>query len=305
VDAELPEDLFDDDALRAALERGLGWRPVQLQQAPAWAFERVHGGLRRLELGPLGLYGSALPAALTEARQRASSVRWQGAPTLQGGGEGSMTVALEAKRLQGYLLSTRETHLLPVDSTPAARRARFHATKRTQVSRQAPPDTVIAPGSARDLDDAMALYRASLRRWGRTDMPYPRVFFEALLESPVIRLWTLRVQGRLGAAVWLLETRAQSLYWQGVSRLDDGKGERKGEAPLPRHAYPMLRLMDAALGDLAARGIPVLNLGASEGLPQVARFKAELGAVPVAYPALAWDSTAWRVAQSLRRWMGR
>jgi hypothetical protein len=56
----------------------------------------------------------------------------------------------------------------------------------------------------------------------------------------------------------------------------------------------MVRLMDAVIQDLCARGVPVLNLGASEGLPQVQRFKEEFGARPLAYSALQWESTAWR-----------
>jgi hypothetical protein len=69
----------------------------------------------------------------------------------------------------------------------------------------------------------------------------------------------------------------------------------------------MVRLMDAVIQDLCARGVPVLNLGASEGLPQVQRFKEEFGAQPLAYSALQWESTVWRWLQrvhSLRAWPG-
>jgi hypothetical protein len=46
--------------------------------------------------------------------------------------------------------------------------------------------------------------------------------------------------------------------------------------------------------------VPVLNLGASEGLPQVQRFKEEFGARPAAYSTLQWESAAWRWLKRLR-----
>lgn len=299
------DELFDDPAFRAALQRGLGWRAVQLESQPGWAFERTRAGLRRWELGPMGLYASAsapqdLGLLLAEARRRASSVRSQARPGVHPEQTTSQAVAARL----GYALSTRETHLLRVQPTVAAQRAGYHATKRSQIARTAPDDTLIAPGAAADLDDYWALYLESLRRWGRSDVPYPRALFEALLDSPAVRLWTLRVAGQLLGAVMIFETRTQALYWQGVSRAADAvapaAGTSAGAGATLTTAYPLLRLMDAVLADLAVRGIPELNLGASQGLPQVARFKAELGAQPVSYPALAWDSAAWRAAQALQ-----
>ena len=296
-------DLFDDEALRHALHRGLGWRAVRLEEGPCWAFEQARFGLRRWELGPMGLYaGTVTPcdwsAALQVARRRASSVRWQGSPqqaltlpapaaaqAVADGDTHSFTIPA------GYALTPRETHLLSIEPTAEAQRARYHATKRSQIARPALPDTEIAPGRAADLDDYWALYAESLRRWGRQDVPYPRVLFDALLDSPSVRLWTLRVQGRLAAAMVLLQTRPQALYWQGVTSSDAAF----------KPAFPMLRLVDAVLRGLSAHGVAVLNLGASEGLPQVRRFKEEFGAVATPYPTLAWDGLAWRAAQGLRR----
>jgi CelD/BcsL family acetyltransferase involved in cellulose biosynthesis len=186
----------------------------------------------------------------------------------------------------------RQTHLLDLrPGLPALRRG-YHATKRNQVAKPVKIDSRIAQARTEaDLQPYFEVYAHSLQRWGREGAwPYPRQLFLDLLHSPAVRIWTHHVQGRLACAVVILESRHQALYWQGVSRIDEDQ----------KAAHPMVRLMDAVIQDLCARGVPVLNLGASEGLPQVQRFKEEFGAQPLAYSALQWESTAWRWLQRAR-----
>jgi hypothetical protein len=286
------EDLFDDPVLRAAIGRAAGLQVLE----PHGLFEQRRLGLRRWEWAPYGLYApvcadpqraQALADFLNRAPGRASQVRVQLNP-----------LCPEAARLaeraaaQGWRVLPRQTHLLDLrPGLPALRRG-YHATKRNQVAKPVKIDSRI--GQARteaDLQPYFEVYAHSLQRWGRAGAwPYPRQLFLDLLHSPAVRIWTHHVHGRLACAVVILESRHQALYWQGVSRIDEDQ----------KAAHPMVRLMDAVIQDLCARGVPVLNLGASEGLPQVQRFKEEFGAQPRAYSALQWESTAWRWLQRAR-----
>jgi hypothetical protein len=136
------------------------------------------------------------------------------------------------------------------------------------------------------------VYAASAQRWGRGAPPYPRALFEALLRSPCTQLWTHHVAGRLACAMVVLAGRQHALYWQGVSHIEDDQ----------KAAHPMARLFDAVVGSLAEQGVAHFNLGASEGLPTVRRFKEEFGAQPRACTVLLHESRRWRLAQRADPW---
>ena len=296
-------DPFDDPVLRRAFARAAGLR----EHAVGPPEVRLHGAFERQRLGrrqwvwaPYGLYApvcaddaaaAALAGFLAQARRGAWSVQVQLNPLCPRQG----AVADRARAL-GYQVTPRHTHVLDLRPGLEALRRGYHATKRNQLGKPLRvPSRIACTGEETDgvaaLDAYFDVYADSLRRWGRAGgFPYPRSLFEDLLASGAARLWTHHVHGRLACAVWILESRHQALYWQGVSRIDEDQ----------KAAHPMVRLMDAVIQDLCARGVPVLNLGASEGLPQVQRFKEEFGAQPLAYSALQWESTAWRWLQRAR-----
>ena len=292
------EDLFDDPVLRSAFGRAAGMQALELHGL----FEQRRLGLRRWEWAPYGLYApvcadreraQALAEFLSRAPGRASQVRVQLNPLCSEAGRME-----EQAAALGWRVLPRETHLLDLRPGLEALRRGYHATKRNQVAKPVKVDSRIALARTEaDLLPYFEVYAHSLQRWGRAGAwPYPRQLFLDLLDSPAVRIWTHQVQGRLACAVVILECRHQALYWQGVSRIDEDQ----------KSAHPMVRLMDTVIQDLCARGVPVLNLGASEGLPQVRRFKEEFGARPAAYSTLQWESTAWRWLQGLRaRGIGR
>ncbi len=292
------DDLFDDEGLRRVLGAALGMRALRLggtDERAVWAFERKRYGLRQLELGPLGLYCAVADApaevdglvALADRAQRsASRVRINVNPLDRRGGE----IARRTARC-GFTTESNETHLLPLRGSIDDLRAGYHATKRHQVQRRARlASTIVQADCATQLDDYAEVYGASIVRWGLDGPTYPRSLFDALLACPSVRIWMNYVEGRLACAMIVLRCRRYALYWQGVSRNDDGQ----------KAAYPMVRLMDTVLQDLLAAGIPYLNLGASDGLPTVRRFKEEFGARPASYPALVYESPLWRALRGAR-----
>ena len=286
------DDLFDDPVLRSAVGRAAGLRAI----VPYGLYEQRRLGFRRWEWAPYGLYApvcadpqraQALADLLNRAPGRASQVRVQLNPLCPEAGR-----LAERAAACGWRVLPRETHLLDLRPGLEALRRGYHATKRNQIAKPVKLDSHIALARTEaDLQPYFEVYARSLQRWGRAGAwPYPRQLFHDLLHSPAARIWTHQVQGRLACAVVMLESRHQALYWQGVSHIE----------PDQKPAHPMARLMDAVIRDLCARGVAVLNLGASEGLPQVRRFKEEFGARPTAYNTLQWESTAWRWLQRLR-----
>lgn len=291
----LLDDLFDDPVLRAAIGRAAGLRALE-PSGPHGVFEQRRLGLRRWEWAPYGLYAPvcanpqrtrALADFLDRAPGRASQARLHLNPLCPEAGRLTQQAAA-----QGWRVLPRETHLLDLRPGLEALRRGYHATKRNQIAKPLKLDSRIALARTEaDLQPYFEVYSRSLQRWGRAGAwPYPRQLFVDLLLSPAARIWTHQVQGRLACAVVILECRHQALYWQGVSHIE----------PDQKAAHPMVRLMDAVIQDLCARGVPVLNLGASEGLPQVQRFKEEFGARPAAYSTLQWESAAWRWLKRLR-----
>jgi hypothetical protein len=173
-------------------------------------------------------------------------------------------------------------------------RAGYHATKRSQVRRAPAAGSVIACTREPTMLEAyFSVYAASAERWGRGAPPYPRALFEALLKSPCTQLWTHHVAGRLACAMVVLAGRRHALYWQGVSHI----------APDQKAAHPMARLFDAVVQQLHGQGVEHFNLGASQGLPNVQRFKEEFGARPAAYASLVHESRLWRGVKRLQEAM--
>lgn len=285
-------EFLDEPALRAALAAPLGLQALDWPGVGT-VYRRRRLGLTQLELAPLGLYAApsaGLEAFIDSAPGRASRVTVNVDPL------DTRADALAARAAAGgWRVLRRETHLLALDRPHDELRRGYHATKRTQVRREpALPWRIDRVRDATALDAYYGLYTAAAARWGRAGPPYPRRLLEAVLVSPAAELWLMHVRERPACAMIVLVSRRFALYWQGASHIDDDQ----------KAAFPMVRLMDAVIGSLLARGVPWLNLGASDGLPNVRRFKEEFGARAAGYPTLVHESTVWRTLQRLRRVTG-
>jgi hypothetical protein len=297
---ERPDDPLQDPALRAAFAEPLGLHEVTFEAAgrKVVAFERRRVGVRQFELAPLGLCAppcadaaaaQALGVFLREAPQHAERVRVNLSPF-----EPHADALVEAALGAGYRLEPMQTHVLDLRRPLEEIRAGYHATKRSQVRRAPAAGSVIAcTREPAVLDAYFSVYAASAERWGRGAPPYPRALFEALLKSPCTQLWTHHVGGRLACAMVVLTGRRHALYWQGVSHIE----------PDQKAAHPMARLFDEVVQHLHGQGMEHFNLGASQGLPNVQRFKEEFGARPAAYASLVHESRLWRGVKRLQEAM--
>ncbi|MBL8349981.1 MAG: GNAT family N-acetyltransferase [Burkholderiaceae bacterium] len=134
------------------------------------------------------------------------------------------------------------------------------------------------------LRDCHRWYRAGSHSWHKAAASLmPEGFFTALAGEPVAEVWTVRWQGRpVGAALFLVGRDELQYQASGTERID---------APVSA--------MEALLWQAARHhrdlGRSRLNLGASEGLDSVARFKEKFGARAVSYLRVSYLLPAWRV----------
>jgi len=133
------------------------------------------------------------------------------------------------------------------------------------------------------LQDCHRCYVAGSQAWRTAVGPrLPEGFFTALAGEAFAEVWRVRFQGRdIGAALFLRGEGELQYQASGTQRID---------APLSA----MEALLWAAGRHHRDRGCRWLNLGASDGLESVARFKQKFGAEPVPYLRVTYLLPRWR-----------
>ncbi|MDQ6780764.1 MAG: GNAT family N-acetyltransferase [Candidatus Eremiobacteraeota bacterium] len=131
----------------------------------------------------------------------------------------------------------------------------------------------------------------SAKRWGRAAPTVSRTFVEALANfgGHDVELWLAHYEGKAIAGLMLLYGSEEVNVWSAAMDAD----------------YAVLRphniLHVAAMRAAAARGVRWYNLGSSEGLPGVKKFKEGLGAQTVHYNRLRLEKGLYRSYRALRR----
>ena len=148
--------------------------------------------------------------------------------------------------------------------------------------------------SRSSLPDAAARYYAMLEesalRWGRDKPTFPRTLLESLVArgGDAVEIWFAEYQGEQIAGGVMLYGSDEANFWSAAMRSDFGT------------LRPSNALNVALIAAAASRGVRWYNLGSSEGLPGVARFKEGLGAQTVRYPTWRSERRAYAVYRSLR-----
>ena len=143
------------------------------------------------------------------------------------------------------------------------------------------------PGS---VDVYYGMLEESAKRWGMESSHLPRRIFQALVElgGDDVEIWIARYKGEAIAGGVMLYGSREAFFWSAAMRAK----------------YADLRpsnLLNAEMIKAAAeRGMHWYNLGASEGLGGVSRFKESLGAELVDYMTLSWRSSLYRRYQRIR-----
>ena len=130
----------------------------------------------------------------------------------------------------------------------------------------------------------------SSERWGLTRPPFPRELLDGLYSygGSDVEIWLAQCDGHPVAGGVVVFGSQELFFWSAAMR--------QAFARLRPSNALNLSLIRAAL----ARGVHWYNLGASEGLPGVERFKRGLGADAVTYAALQYKSARYTVYSHLR-----
>lgn len=143
----------------------------------------------------------------------------------------------------------------------------------------------------RAADVYYGLLEASATRWGLNRPGIPKSLITSLIEQGGngVEVWFAKAEGREIAGGIVFYGSQELFFWSA--------------AMLAEHSRlrPSNALNFALMRAAAGRGMRWYNLGSSEGLPGVARFKREMGARAVLYNDVHVSRTRFKIYSSVRR----
>lgn len=170
--------------------------------------------------------------------------------------------------------------------------ANVDGTFRRMAGQAARRGVVCEPSSEPDaVDGYYELLSESAKRWGIPQPTERRALIEALVRhgGRDVEIWFARAEGRRIAGGVVFYGSSEFFFWSAAMLAEFGR------------LRPSNALNFALLNAAAARGMQWYNLGSSEGLPGVARFKRDLGATDVSYAELHFASMPLTVFRQVRQ----
>lgn len=140
------------------------------------------------------------------------------------------------------------------------------------------------------VDEYYAILQEASQHWGLPRPPYPKRLLEALYAygGSDVEVWFARREGEAIAGGIVLYGADEMFFWSAAMRRSFG------------NLRPSNALNIALIRAAAERGVRWYNLGSSEGLPGVERFKRDLGAVDVPYATLVHERPLYTLYTRLR-----
>jgi hypothetical protein len=140
------------------------------------------------------------------------------------------------------------------------------------------------------IDRYYAMLEESAVRWGRKTPTFPKSMLNALVScgGSDVEIWFANFEGEAIAGGVVLYGADETNFWSAAMRSEFGS------------LRPSNALNFALIRAAAQRGTRWYNLGSSEGLPGVARFKEGIGAATVPYRTWRRESPTYRVYRALR-----
>lgn len=144
------------------------------------------------------------------------------------------------------------------------------------------------------VDAYYELLEKSAKRWGLERPGIPKALIAALVRhgGENVEMWFARAEGHVIAGGVVFYGAREFFFWSAAMLAEYGR------------LRPSNALNFALLRAAAQRGMSWYNLGSSEGLPGVARFKKDLGASAVAYREYSLTRAPYRLYTSVRRAIG-
>jgi len=152
----------------------------------------------------------------------------------------------------------------------------------------------VACARSRDVDAIDVYYElldASAKRWGLLRPAFPKALIASLVRNGGrdVEIWFARAEGRaIGGAVGFYGA-SEFFFWSAAMLAEYSR------------LRPSNALNFALMRAAAERGMIWYNLGSSEGLPGVARFKDNLGALEVPYNEIRLERAPFKLYVNVRR----
>lgn len=191
--------------------------------------------------------------------------------------------------VNGCERASHQTSVIDLRDGAEAALAGFKGVARRMVG-QARRKGVTCSPEAGAVDVYYGLLEETAKRWGKEAPHLPRRIFEALVEfgGDNVEIWIARYKGEAIAGGVLLYGAREVFFWSAAMRAEYGD------------LRPSNLLNAEMIKAAADRGIAWYNLGASEGLDGVSRFKESLGAQLIDYTTLSGSSALRRTYRRLR-----
>lgn len=135
------------------------------------------------------------------------------------------------------------------------------------------------------------LLEASAKRWGLERPSIPKALIAALAEhgGSDVQIWFAKAEGREIAGGVVFYGSQEFFFWSAAMLAEFGR------------LRPSNALNFALMRAAAERGMSWYNLGSSEGLPGVARFKQEMGARGLTYRETHLERPRFKLYSGVRR----
>lgn len=183
------------------------------------------------------------------------------------------------------------TSVIDLDDGLAAVLGRMDGkTRRTARQAEQRGVTCAKASGAGAVDEYYGMLEESAKRWGLPAPPLSKTFIEAVASAggSDVEIWFARYEGEAIGGGVILYGADELFFWTAAMRAD----------------YSTLRpsnaLNVALLEAAAARGVRWYNLGQSDDLPGVKRFKEGLGAKDVPYNSIVRETAAYRTYAAVR-----
>ncbi|HEV3152878.1 MAG TPA: GNAT family N-acetyltransferase [Candidatus Baltobacteraceae bacterium] len=151
--------------------------------------------------------------------------------------------------------------------------------------------TCAPSGDAGAVDAYYELLEASAKRWGLERPGIPKALISALVEhgKDDVEIWFAHAEGRAIAGGVVFYGSKEFFFWSAAMLAEYGR------------LRPSNALNFALMRAASHRGMLWYNLGSSEGLPGVARFKKEMGAQSLIYREVQLTGARFQVYRKIRR----
>lgn len=189
---------------------------------------------------------------------------------------------------------TRSTQAIELATLPENPRSSYRKGAKHSLTKSERAGVIVERArGASDIDEYFAVYRDSLRRWGKTDRrAYRRELFHMFAGSRLAEIWCARMPtGEIAAGGVFLFTARHCVWWHGAMREEFAD------------ACPSNALIHRLLQEARARGCELFDFNPSGGHAGVESFKD--GFRPRAMPFHIWTWRSALVAKLTRRTAGR